>query len=376
MIPTSTVSRPVKIGLRLTGIWPNSPIFFRLLWTSVMGTGLIFQYHYLLTHFSTKELPNLIDGLSTTLPYSLLFFKLVVLWVNNRIFNDILTAMSNDWREYSSMYAMIDKAVLAHRCSKLIIGVYSTAVMLYSTASVNFRKQTDDDCPELLIKMELPFVFCESPIYGIVVSVQFVHLMAVASTIGMLDALMVTLMLHIGGQIDLMQQQVGEISPKEYDEYLSTNIVRSLINKHQKIIDFSENIESLFSHIALMQLFSNTMIICCIGFLIVTSLGTDEGIRMLVKTVFFYIAITLEAFIFCFAGEYLSNKSKMIGDAVYESVWYTLKPRDCRILLFVIVRSQRRLTITAGKFMDLSLEGFTNILKASASYVSVLYAMY
>lgn len=38
------------------------------------------------------------------------------------------------------------------------------------------------------------------------------------------------------------------------------------------------------------------------------SLGTDEGIRMLVKTVFFYIAITLEAFIFCFAGEYLSNK--------------------------------------------------------------------
>lgn len=38
------------------------------------------------------------------------------------------------------------------------------------------------------------------------------------------------------------------------------------------------------------------------------SLGTDEGIKMLVKTLFFYIAITLEAFIFCFAGEYLSNK--------------------------------------------------------------------
>lgn len=37
-------------------------------------------------------------------------------------------------------------------------------------------------------------------------------------------------------------------------------------------------------------------------------MGTDEGIRMLVKTLFFYIAITLEAFIFCFAGEYLSNK--------------------------------------------------------------------
>lgn len=29
---------------------------------------------------------------------------------------------------------------------------------------------------------------------------------------------------------------------------------------------------------------------------------------MLVKTLFFYIAITMESFIFCFAGEYLSNK--------------------------------------------------------------------
>lgn len=89
MIPTSTVSRLVEIGLRITGItewpgWPNSSILFRLVWSAVMGTGLIFQYHYLLMHFSTKELPNLIDGLSTTLPYSLLFFKLIVLWINNR----------------------------------------------------------------------------------------------------------------------------------------------------------------------------------------------------------------------------------------------------------------------------------------------------
>lgn len=84
MMPTSTISRPVEIGLRLTGIWPNSPILFRLLWTIVMGTGLIFQYKYILSHFSTTELSNLIDGLSTTLPYNLLFFKLITLWVKNR----------------------------------------------------------------------------------------------------------------------------------------------------------------------------------------------------------------------------------------------------------------------------------------------------
>lgn len=101
--------------------------------------------------------------------------------------------MSHDWYEYSSMYTMIDKASLSHRYSKLVIGVYSTAVLLYSIATIDFRKPINNDCRQLLIKMELPFVFCESPIYEIVVCVQFVHLMAVASTIGMLDALIVTL---------------------------------------------------------------------------------------------------------------------------------------------------------------------------------------
>jgi len=77
-------------------------------------------------------------------------------------------------------------------------------------------------------------------------------------------------MLHIGGQIDLMQQEVEEIVVKDNKHDLSTIIVRSLIDKHHKIIAFSESIESLFSYIALMQFFSNTLIICCIGFLIVT----------------------------------------------------------------------------------------------------------
>ncbi|XP_029155059.1 LOW QUALITY PROTEIN: odorant receptor 82a-like [Nylanderia fulva] len=270
MIPTSTISRLVEICLRLTGIWPNSSIFFRLLWSIVMGTGLIFQYRYLLTHFSVEELPNFIDGLSTTLPYSLLFFKLIILWVNNRIFNTLLKTMSNDWYECSNKYTMIEKAILAYRCSKLVIGLYSIASLLYSIATIDFHKPINDDCRQLLIKMEFPFVFCDSPIYEIVVCVQFIHLMAVVIAISMLDALIVTLMLHIGGQIDIMQQQMEEICSKDDKRDLFTVIIRSLINKHHKIIAFSDNIESLFSLIALMQFVSNTIIICCIGFLIAT----------------------------------------------------------------------------------------------------------
>lgn len=109
-----------------------------------------------------------------------------------RIFKDILMAMSKDWYEYSNTYTMIDKAVLSHRGSKLIIGVYAIAVVLYSIATI-IKQTTDNDCGELLIKMELPFLFCDSPIYEIVLIMQFIDLMAIGLAIGMLDALLVTL---------------------------------------------------------------------------------------------------------------------------------------------------------------------------------------
>ncbi|KAK1137423.1 hypothetical protein K0M31_001933, partial [Melipona bicolor] len=74
----------------------------------------------------------------------------------------------------------------------------------------------------------------------------------------------------------------------------------------------------------------------------------------------YYIAINCEAFILCYTGEYLTSKSENITKSVYNFLWYELKPQNARIILLIILRSQRQLELTAGKFMRLSLEAFTN----------------
>ncbi|XP_018301281.1 odorant receptor 4-like [Mycetomoellerius zeteki] len=84
----------------------------------------------------------------------------------------------------------------------------------------------------------------------------------------------------------------------------------------------------------------------------------------------------MEVFILCFAGEYLNFKSKSIANAAYESLWYNLLSNQKKTIIFVIMRSQKQIMITAGRITNLSLETFTRILKTSASYVSVLHAMY
>ncbi|XP_024891711.1 odorant receptor 45b-like [Temnothorax curvispinosus] len=108
----------------------------------------------------------------------------------------------------------------------------------------------------------------------------------------------------------------------------------------------------------------------------VTSIGRPDAFNSIIKTVLFYFLMNSEAFIFCFAGEYLSTKSKSIGDAAYDSTWYELDSKDSRNILLLILRSQNQLTITVGKIMNLSLEQFSNIIKTSASYLSILLAMY
>ncbi|KAL6254519.1 hypothetical protein P5V15_014572 [Pogonomyrmex californicus] len=388
---TSTISRPVEIGLRFIGMWPDSA-YATLYWLIYMTTMVIVQYYqyaYVLTHFDLSDISLLMDCLGLTLAYTLAFLKLFALWWNRRTFYYIVKAMDQDWREcvlndsYES--TMTGVADLSRRCSNVMISINALAAFFLSIGEHLLQSMgdasgvasgVDNNSRELPIKMEFPFDVSESPIFECFLVGQFLYELLLASIVGMINALLVSLILHVSGQIDIMRQDINEISNRKYNSSASLIIIKGLICKHQKIISLSENIENLYTYIALMQLLWNTLVICCTGFVIVITIGTDESATTSIKSVSFYIAITLEVFILCFAGEFLSAKSKSISDAIYESLWYDMPPTNSRILLFVILRSQKRLTITAGKVIDLTLEGFTSIMKASASYVSVLNAMY
>ncbi|XP_018364914.1 PREDICTED: odorant receptor 30a-like [Trachymyrmex cornetzi] len=79
--------------------------------------------------------------------------------------------------------------------------------------------------------------------------------------------------------------------------------------------------------------------------------------------------------IICFLGFFIII-GKLIANAIYESLWYDIPSRQSKMIIFIIMRSQKRLAITAGKMMDMTFDTFTNVMKASVSYISVLNVMY
>ncbi|XP_050600416.1 odorant receptor 4-like [Bombus affinis] len=386
MIPSKSISRPVVIGLRLTGIWPGTSyeIIARCIWVAIIMPAQVFQYRYIMKNVSSGNLADVIESASTSLPYTLLLFKLISFWIKRGIFKNMLVGMYYDWINSSADKANVDvmmnKAELAYRCSYSIFGVYIISVFMYAGVFLQFIRQDQDDfnitSRQLLMKMDLPFAYYESPAYQYVFLVQFLQLLAVGIGMAILNALIITLIFHIGGQIEILHEALENISIKDEKHGSLRNVIKSLINRHYRIILNSEYIESLFSYIALLQLLCNTVVMCGIGFLIIVAINSHGDVGIVVKIVLFYIAIMLEAFVFSYAGEYLSSKSLSISTSAYGSSWYLLEPRNRRVVILLMIRSQRRLTITAGKFMDLSMFGFASILKASASYVSVLYARY
>ncbi|XP_076634166.1 odorant receptor 13a-like [Colletes latitarsis] len=364
----SIINRPLELSLHLFGIWPSSscPILKEVIWTTMTLICLVFQYWYCVAHVKSSDLIDILDGLSLTFSNTLVFLKLTVIWFNKRTFCDILEIMFEDWsRNYASngenRQIMINTAILSSRIALAPFG--------------EDEDELTTETRKLFVKMEFPFDATVSPLYTIILIVQFSFQAVLVLAAVMSIALIATLILHIGSQIEIFCKRVTRDSGYPGKEESQNVIIKDVICEHQRIIRLSENIEKMFRYISLGQFLSNIVVIGFISFVLASS-KMDQGPIIIAKCFPYYIAVNCEAFILCYTGEYLSSKGENITEVIYNILWYEFKPRESRIILLTILRSQKQLKLTAGKFVTLSLEAFANMLKASASYVSVMLAVY
>ncbi|KAF3054431.1 Odorant receptor 263 [Nylanderia fulva] len=357
---TTFMSPSFKFGLRLLGVLPGVP-YSTVYWLIFMSNMLImqyFQYLYVYNHFKMSELSNLVDSLPATIDYTLTVFKMTILFLRRRVLHQLLTAMNNDWRDSN----------MSHFCYNAMLGFNILAGVLYYMGDIAIQTNsvTDDYNKTLLIpiRVQLPLKFEQSPLFELIIVYVFLHF------------LFFVYVFHVSGQIEIICQEFNNISKNISLNGSSAHILGLPIYRHNKVISFSCNIEKLVSFIALMQVGWNILVMCTLGFVIVISINNEAGVMALIKPIFAYVAVTIEPFITCFAGEYLSFKSTSIADAAYESLWYNMPLKQSKVITIIIMRAHRQLAITAGKMMDMSFETFSNIIKTSASYISVLHAMY
>ncbi|XP_018376853.1 PREDICTED: odorant receptor 43a-like [Trachymyrmex cornetzi] len=80
----------------------------------------------------------------------------------------------------------------------------------------------------------------------------------------------------------------------------------------------------------------------------------------------------MNTFLYCGAGELITQQCNAVYRAMCDLEWYKLESRKARSLILLMIRAKYPFRITAGKIFPLTMETFCNILKSSLGYISFL----
>ncbi|XP_066598340.1 odorant receptor 82a-like [Prorops nasuta] len=388
LLTTVNQFKVTEIWLKISGIWPDEPHgnVLRIFWAVDMLVMQASQFAFLLSCFKVVDWVTWIDIFGLFMLFTIILLKLCLLWLGKSIFQEILIRMRNDIHESFStnrgVNIILKKLEISDYCCKLILYFIVSCgffyVLLFLVISVYYTSShTTSSTNEklLLYSASFPFDKNKSPYYEFIIVFQIFNTILVSAISASTFCLILVLVLHVGGQIEIINEELMNISSSESKQDI-TGIISRIIEKHQKAIYLSKKIESLFSNIAMLQFIINTLAICISCFIIIITITTDFTFITLMKFAMYYVVSNLEVLVLCYAGEYLSNKSLTVVDAIYNSCWYNLNRSDNQLLLLMTLRAQHQFVITAAKFITLSLQCFSKITRTSASYLSLLLAIY
>nr|XP_050866045.1 odorant receptor 4-like [Vespula vulgaris] len=145
------------------------------------------------------------------------------------------------------------------------------------------------------------------------------------------DCLFVSLVLHVSGLFSALSYKVKYVLN---DTCNREKRLKQLIIRHVRLIRLSELLEEDFNLVILLQLIGSILQFCIVG----------------------YDALV----------------SSVLSDALYLCEWYNISKEEKKLMHICMLRSTKEMRLTSGKFFVLSLTTFTDVLKTSMAYFSVL----
>ncbi|CAL1677721.1 unnamed protein product [Lasius platythorax] len=147
-----------------------------------------------------------------------------------------------------------------------------------------------------------------------------------------------------------------------------SNIVYS-IRRHAEAIQFATAIESLYRLPFFIHLIINGSLISIVGFQVMTN---KENINRLLPYVSYLNALLFNTFFENWQGQKIIDCNEKVHESAYKLQWYRMPIVSQKLLIMIMMRSNKPLTITAGKFIVLSYVTFNAVMRTAFSYFTLL----
>ncbi|XP_047370078.1 uncharacterized protein LOC124957264 isoform X2 [Vespa velutina] len=335
--------------LKCMGIWPLKnyvPIFlFFFIYLSIHCSLAIAQLFW-----APKTLENVVSNVAENIASTMTLTKITITRMNREALRELFTELE----EYSltEKYETKEEKLTFVNYTKLppyfiIIITFSMTVaeLLYYmnrvTEGIQIAKQNNSMGYKLPYRTLEIMDLKDSRIYALICAYQLILVPAIILGYVGFDCMFVNLS------------------------------IQKLVLRHYRLIRLTERLENNFNLPIMQQLFGTTIHICLSGYYVLMSKETKDNLQSFLF--FVYISsVICTLFIYCFIGECFIQESSNFGNAIYNYNWYNLPVTESKFFLICMTRSKKPQFLTSGKFAVLSLSIFTDILKTSMGYLSVL----
>ncbi|KAF7381384.1 hypothetical protein HZH66_013778 [Vespula vulgaris] len=373
--------------LKQIGVWPASInaswmeiILYRFLnvvCTSLIGFLILSASLYIIIDVKDIEMK-----LKTIGPISFCLMVLAKYWlfiIHEKDISRCVSHMETDWKNVKSendRQIMMDSALFGRRIvivsatftyggvffyqvvlpltsAKVVIGNYTFKPLAYpiSRIIVDARQSPAN---ELMIPLEC--------LCGFVMNAVTVGACSLAAVFA----------LHACGQLKVMMSCLKNLVDGRADENNSVNDrLTDIVQQHVRILSFVAFTEDLLQEISLVEVLGCTLNICLLGYNLIAD--WDKGDMVSDMTyIALIISFAFNIFIFCYIGELLGDECRRVAEETYMIDWYRLQGRKSLALLLIIAMSSSSIKLTAGKFVELSISSFGDVIKASFAYLNML----
>ncbi|XP_058802751.1 odorant receptor Or2-like [Phymastichus coffea] len=192
-----------------------------------------------------------------------------------------------------------------------------------------------------------------------------------------IDSLFVTLVLQLCTKLAVLKYRMKTTFNShelEFDipikkHHNADKILAKFADKHERILQFANQINSAFQGILTGQVMVTIPNICINVYLLSQHKG---GISLnIIDSFMCFGTCLIQIFLFCWYGNKITLHSTDVEDAVYEMNWPTLTVPMQKKLLTIMIRTTRKIKFAAGTFV-MNIDSFIEIIKTSYSAFRVL----
>ncbi|XP_025264807.1 odorant receptor 43a [Camponotus floridanus] len=378
-------------SLELIGLWPNMDgVVKRRFGPDIRASFTFIMIAFILgiplVHAFMRvwgDMTLMIDNLRLTLPMLTILLKFVIMRQKQSVLLSVINMMKEDWMTLKQVTER-DVMMKRVRISRLIVicayvlTVFTFIMMIiFPYFGLSFRHLTNltDRNKPLILQTYYCYDTDKSPQFELTYLTQVIGMFLAIIIYISIDSFLGLVIFHICGQLENFRRRLVNLDANhEFKEALSYNI-----ETHVRLIRYIDIVEDIFNLMMLASMTYFSFLFCISGFVLIVMINNEKINAASFSRIYYVIVIIIilfaQMFLYCYGAELITEQSEAVYRTVYDLQWYNWESKQARNLILLMIQIQEPFRITAGKIVPLTMTTFCNLLKTSASYMSVLLAI-